>query len=181
MQNMFDGSIYLTVMGLVLAGLPVLIVKQVYKYFGLQKTWKELVISKWSFFLVTALLLPMVWQFIPHTVKELRWVNFLQHGVGGGVAVALGCLFMIQHFKDKLEFFNSRIFQIIFIFAFVSSLGVLNEILEFAFDALRVGIYSNDRYDTWFDLVANSTGALMTFAVYQLLSWPVSVYKHLKD
>lgn len=178
---MFDGSIYLTVMGFVLAILPIFIVKVVYGYFGISKSWKELVVSKWSIFLVIALVLPMLWQFLPHASKELRWVNFLQHGIGGGVAVALGCLFMIQYFKDKLDFFNSRVFQIIFIFAFVSSLGVLNEILEFTFDALRVGIYSNDRYDTWFDLVANSTGALATFAIYQFLSWPMSIYKHLKD
>lgn len=177
---MFDGSIYLTVMGIVLAALPILIVKSIYKYFGINVNWKSLIASKSSIFLLIALLLPMFWQFIPHDFKELRWVNFLQHGVGGGVAVALGCLYMIGHFKDKLEFFNSRIFQMVFIFMCVSSLGVLNEILEFTFDALRIGIYSNDRYDTWFDLVANSTGALATFIIYQFFSWPISIYKHLR-
>jgi hypothetical protein len=178
---MFDGSIYLTIMGLFLAVWPVWVVKSVHNYFGIQKTWKELVISRWSIFLLIALFLPMIWQFVPHALKDLRWVNFIQHGVGGGVAVALGCLYMIENFKDKLDFFNNRIFQMIFIFACVSSLGVLNEILEFTFDALRIGIYSNDRYDTWFDLVANSIGALLTFAFYQFLSWPVSVYKHFRQ
>jgi hypothetical protein len=177
---MLGTEIYLTTMGLVLAGLPVFLVKTVYKYFGLDKSYKELLYSRYSFFLLVAFVLPIVWQFFPIPVLQLRWVNFLQHAVGGGVAVSLGCVYMIHHFKEKLEFFDNRIFQLIFIFMFTSSLGVLNEILEFSLDALRIGVFAIDRYDTWFDLVANTTGALSVFVVFMFLEWPIKIYKHFR-
>ena len=44
-------------------------------------------------------------------------------------------------------------------------LGVLNELAEYLFELLGMGIFSLDTHDTWRDFVANTTGALLTWAI----------------
>jgi hypothetical protein len=62
------------------------------------------------------------------------------------------------------------VFQAVFVYMCVSAFGVANELLEFLLDFAGIGIFSADRYDVWFDLTANTTGAFVVFLLYRLFS-----------
>lgn len=97
---------------------------------------------------------------------ELRmevFLNFLQHSIGGGVAVGLICFYLYQNFKKQLPWLKDWRIKLIFLLGIVSIFGVANEIIELILDLLNFSQYSRDRFDTWIDLVANTTGALMAF------------------
>lgn len=136
---------------------------------------KEAKIDKSIIYLFFAFCLPLVWVFLPKEVVTLREVNFIQHAVGGGVAVAFVAIYLIKNFRERFEIFNYFLFQLIFVFALVSMLGVVNELLEFLLDTLKIGIFSSDRYDTWYDLVANTSGAMSLFLIYAIIK---KVFKH---
>jgi hypothetical protein len=84
-------------------------------------------------------------------------MNFVMHAVGGGVACAL----MFQHIKAQMKWKFTRFQELMFLLAFVSVFGVINELAEFSLDTLGFGRFSIDRIDTWLDLLANSSGALI--------------------
>lgn len=119
-------------------------------------------------YLIFASILPLIWIFLPKEVLTMREVNFIQHAVGGGVAVGFVAIYFIKNFRERFSVFNNILFQLLFVYALVSMLGVGNELLEFLLDYLDIGIFSADRYDTWFDLLANSTGALGVFICWAL-------------
>ena len=89
--------------------------------------------------------------------------NFLLHA-SGGAASALLYIYLLKTLKIK---FNWRL-NLVFLFAFVCMLGVLNELAEYLLEMLGTGIYSIDTHDTWRDFVANTTGALVTWAIYSM-------------
>jgi hypothetical protein len=120
-------------------------------------------------YLVFAFILPLVWVFVPKEIIHLRNINFIQHAVGGGVAVCFISIYLIKNLKEKFPLLNNFLVQLVLVYALVSMLGVANELLEFLLDYLKVGIFSADRYDTWFDLLANSLGALGLFITYSTL------------
>lgn len=119
-------------------------------------------------YLAFAFCLPLIWIFIPKEILEFRSTNFIQHAVGGGVAVGFVSIYFIKNFREKFPFLDNFLLQIIFVFSIVSMLGVLNELLEFLLDYLGIGIFSADRYDTWFDLLANTTGAIGVFVAWAI-------------
>ena len=86
--------------------------------------------------------------------------NFFLHASGGASATLLYIYFLKTL---KLEF-NWRL-NLVILFAFVCMLGVLNELAEYLFELLGMGIFSLDTHDTWRDFVANTTGALLTWAI----------------
>lgn len=97
---------------------------------------------------------------------ELRmevFLNFLQHSIGGGVAVGLICFYLYQNFKAQLPWLKDWRIKLVFLLGIVSIFGVANEIIELALDLMNFSQYSRDRFDTWIDLVANTTGALTAF------------------
>ncbi len=147
-------AMYFFLMGVTLFVLPQLLVKVF---------TKEVKIDSKTIYLIAAGLLPMFWIFVPRVYVSLREVNFLQHAIGGGVAVGLVGFYLIESLKNTFPVLQKFPAQIIFTYLLVSGFGVANEILEFLLDYLGVGIFSADRYDTWFDLVANSTGAISVF------------------
>lgn len=120
-------------------------------------------------YLVFAFILPLVWVFVPKEIIHLRNINFIQHAVGGGVAVSFISIYLIKNLKEKFPLLNNFLVQLILVYALVSMLGVANELLEFLLDYLKVGIFSADRYDTWFDLLANTIGAIGLFTIYSAL------------
>ena len=84
--------------------------------------------------------------------------NFLLHA-SGGVSAA----FLFTYLCKTLGlYFNWRL-MLVMLFAFVSMLGVLNELAEYIFESLGMGPFSFDSHDTWRDLVANTTGALLAW------------------
>ncbi len=123
-------------------------------------------------YLIFAFCLPLIWIFLPRELLHTREINFLQHAVGGGVAAGFVSIYLIKSLKDKYPLLRKFPFQVTFLFAIVSMLGVTNELLEFLLDLFEIGIFSSDRYDTWFDLVANTSGAITIFLIYfGLIGW----------
>jgi hypothetical protein len=125
-------------------------------------------LDRTTIYLVFAFILPLIWIFLPKEVLTMREVNFIQHGVGGGVAVGFVAIYFIKNFRERFAIFNNILFQLLFVYALVSMLGVANELLEFLLDFSDIGIFSADRYDTWFDLLANSTGAFGVFICWAI-------------
>jgi hypothetical protein len=86
-----------------------------------------------------------------------QYMNFVMHAVGGGIA----CSLMSQHVKKELGWKFSWLHELFFLFAFVSAFGVANELAEFFLDTVGFGRFSINRIDTWLDMLANSSGALL--------------------
>jgi hypothetical protein len=91
------------------------------------------------------------------------FLNFLQHSIGGGVAVGLICYYLYQNFKFRLPWLKDWRIKLIFLVGIISIFGVANEVVELILDLLNFSQYSRDRFDTWIDLVANTSGALVSF------------------
>jgi hypothetical protein len=89
--------------------------------------------------------------------------NFLLHA-SGGVASAFLFVYLLKTLKLK---FPWRL-TLVLLFAWVSMLGVLNEMAEYFFDLLGFGPFSFDNHDTWRDFVANTTGAFVAWAVIKI-------------
>lgn len=122
-------------------------------------------------YLVYGSAIPFLWYLlVPREMNDLREINFLQHMIGGGVAVGFISIYIINSLSLKFDFLQNFFFKIIFVYALVSSFGVANELLEFALDYTGVGIFSADRYDVWFDLTANTTGAFLVFFIHFILA-----------
>jgi glycopeptide antibiotics resistance protein len=97
-------------------------------------------------------------------LNDGRAGNFVLHAVGGGVASTLLFLYLTRTYKLRMSW---RV-QLVALYAFVSSLGVLNELAEYVYEMLGLGTLSFDSHDTWRDLVANTTGAILAWSVYRL-------------
>lgn len=95
--------------------------------------------------------------------------NLILHGLGGGVVSCLLFFYLIRTFNIQL---NWRL-ELAALFMFVSSLGVINELLEYVGQLTTPWIFNADLHDTWRDLTANSTGAVVAwFAVRIFLAEP---------
>lgn len=151
--------IYLFLMSLTLFVLPQIIVKILT---GHPKFDKNILL------LILAAFLPIAWSFLPRELHGDRFINFLQHATGGGVAVGLVSIYFINSLKEKYPTLTHFFFQVLFFYALVSMFGVLNELLEFFLDYFEIGVFSSDRYDTWFDLLANTTGSVTIFVLYRI-------------
>lgn len=88
------------------------------------------------------------------------FLNFLQHSIGGGVAVGLISFYLYQNFKQQIPWLKGWRIKLIFLLGIVSIFGVANELVEFSLDLINLGTFSRDRFDTWVDLFANTLGAL---------------------
>jgi len=102
--------------------------------------------------------------------------NFFLHASGGSAATLL----FIYMTKTLKLHFNWRL-NFILLFAFVCSLGVLNEIAEYALELVGIGRYSYDTHDVWRDLVANTTGMIITWSSVGLFGAAWKKLKVLKD
>lgn len=118
--------------------------------YALRKYWKWLLAT-----FVIGIIGSLVSQIYPTKAG-----NFLLHA-SGGAATTLLYIYVLKTLKLQ---FNWRI-NIVALFAFVSMLGVLNELAEYFFELLDMGIFSIDSHDTWRDFVANTSGAFVTWAV----------------
>jgi hypothetical protein len=165
-------ELYLFLMGVTLFIIPIFVVFLV-KFFYLKKEqnnldlFLETIKTPKIILLLISFLLPIFWLTIPLTLLKLRFINFLQHSIGGGVAVTFSIIFVIESLKKDFKILNNFFIQFLIIFFVVSGFGVLNEILEFILDFLKIGIFSADRYDTWYDLLANTFGGIFAFIFYR--------------
>lgn len=99
--------------------------------------------------------------------------NFQYHAIGGGVVSFLFYVYLLKTYHLR---FNWRI-ELVLLFAFVSSLGVLNELAEYALELLHVEQFTYDLHDTWRDFVANTLGALIAWGVYRIIALPNNAAK----
>jgi hypothetical protein len=90
--------------------------------------------------------------------------NFILHASGGISSVLL---FVYTTKTLRLRF--SWSITTLLLFAFVCSLGVLNELAEYAIELLGLETLSYDTHDTWRDFVANTTGATITWGIYSII------------
>ncbi len=92
-----------------------------------------------------------------HISKETS--TFQQHFIGGGVYCACLYLYFQKLFAWRFNFAIS----FILLFAWTSAFGVANELLEFMLTKLKLA--NIDTGDTDWDLVANTTGAIIGYMV----------------
>ena len=112
--------------------------------------------------LAAALVLQLIGETIyavhPHGITS----DFLLHSLTGGIICICLFYYLVQTFTAS---FQSWRLELLAFFAFVSTFGVLNELMEFALDSLGQGPFSSDRLDTWRDLTANTVGGLVFWIV----------------
>lgn len=116
--------------------------------------------SCWPLFVAPVLF--VISRYLPTFYSFTHNLTFIQHMVGGGFVSALLFLYMINTLNIRL----TTLLRFSALFALVSSLGVLNEMLEFF--VTQTGIYSVDGSDVWWDLVANTVGAFLFYGLYIL-------------
>jgi hypothetical protein len=127
---------------------------------------KKVSFTKHIGWLVAAIVIQMISSIISLVIDDRIVGNFFYHAVGGGVTSAFLFFYLLKTYNVQL---NWRI-QIVTLYAFVCALGVMNEIAEYVGEfATRVGMFSWDSHDTWRDLVANTTGALVGWIICRLV------------
>ena len=82
--------------------------------------------------------------------------------------MAAGCLYMylLRTFEHRV---NWRVNVVLF-FLFVSALGVVNELAEYMYELVGLGIMSFDTHDTWRDFVANTSGGYLLLVSFVIVS-----------
>lgn len=95
------------------------------------------------------------------TRNESMTANFFQHAVGGGFVTGLLTLSVLHSFKLRL----SKLETVTIIIASVSVFGIANELLEFFLQSTTSLRFANDAADTWRDLTANMSGAMLASLV----------------
>jgi hypothetical protein len=123
------------------------------KKYSLKQHWK---------WLVAAFITGIIGWLISDIDPEI-FGNFLLHA-SGGVASALLFVYLLKTLKLK---FPWRL-TLVILFAWVSMLGVLNELAEYFFEFFSLGPFSFDNHDTWRDFVANTTGVFSAWAIIKL-------------
>lgn len=117
----------------------------------------------WKWF-VAALGLQAISSIISLLIPDRVVGNFIYHAVGGGMTTTLLYVYLLKTYGLTLSW---RV-EIVLLYCFVSALGVINELAEYAAEfAIRVGFFSWDSHDTWRDLAANTSGAVVAWLLYR--------------
>ncbi len=116
-----------------------------------------------SQFLLIAVLLYSVSWFLPSPLIGGINTAFSTHLMGGGMFSG----FLWLYFKKNLQWQGGWMVELVSLFGFVSTLGVLNELAEFAL--VQLGLIRLSAIDTWWDLLANTLGALLFWVSYRLV------------
>ncbi len=94
---------------------------------------------------------------ISEVVTDRDLGNRILHSLAGGFTATLLCFFAMRDSCTNI----TRLQFAIFTFLIVMSLGVANEITEFAGQNLGLYVFSTSINDTWLDLVSNTVGAIV--------------------
>lgn len=89
---------------------------------------------------------------------------FTTHFVGGGLFTGFVWLYIKKHLQWHLH----PLLELFTLYLLVSGLGVGNELLELLMSELKIAHLSS--IDTWWDLLANTTGALVFWIIYKIVS-----------
>lgn len=88
--------------------------------------------------------------------------KFVTHFVGGGVFSGLLWLYLKKNLRWKMNPW----LELASLYFLVSGLGVANELFEFFLDT--TGIVYVPSWDTWWDFLANTLGALTFWLAYKV-------------
>lgn len=135
---------------------PILIFLFLPKMLGDTKSYRWLLLLACTVFMISWLL--------PSPRIDGMQTEFVTHFVGGGIFTGLLWLYIKLVKKWK----SSWWLEAASLFALVSSLGVLNELFEFVL--YRLDLMPNGIFDTSWDLVANTSGALVVFLAYKFVN-----------
>lgn len=129
--------------------------EEFHKKVSLKKYWK---------WFAAAILVQAIASIISLVVPDRIVGNFFYHAIGGGATTTLLYVYLIKTYDLR---YSWRI-ELAALYCFVSALGVMNELAEYAGEfAIRVGIFSWDSHDTWRDLTANTSGAILAWLIYR--------------
>lgn len=126
----------------------------------IQRHSKQPIVSK-NLLLMASVLL-FISQFLPSPLIHGQNTQFSTHFIGGGIFSGLVWLFI----KINMRLSFGPVFELLSLYFLVSGLGVANELFELA--ANGVGIIHTPSNDTWWDLLANTLGALFFWLVYRI-------------
>lgn len=151
--------IYLVIIPLLLVVVPWIAVRFV---FVTDKSMRLTYKQAMPYLLAAAFLWVLAF-FVPNIPVSPETDTFSQHAMGGVVA---GVLFL---FACRAYGWRSSSWwqPWLVLYAFVSSLGVLNELFELF--ATKTELTIIDGSDVWWDLLANTIGGIVAFAAYEVL------------
>jgi hypothetical protein len=109
--------------------------------------------------IMAGLLFFVAW-FIPDIHISNETTTFQQHFVGGGMYSTL----LFFYFKQVFDWKITGPSELLYLFGWVSSLGVANELLEFTLT--KFGLAHISTSDTDWDLLANTLGAFFCYFIY---------------
>ena len=118
---------------------------------------------RWRWWLYAACILFWVSWYLPSPLIEGRDTSFTTHFVGGGIFTG----FLWYYVKQSLGWRSRWPVELFSLFALVSALGCVNELVELG--AVKAGISRLTLEDTNWDILANSLGALVAYAGYLLV------------
>ncbi len=121
--------------------------------------------------LYSACLLFFISWYLPSPLIDGQDTSFVTHFIGGGVFCSLLGLYLYRALQLKWSLLQ----RLIAVFAFVSSLGVLNELFEFLL--VKTHLASILLTDTSWDLVANTSGALIAWVIVELVVFTSRYYE----
>lgn len=99
--------------------------------------------------------------YLPSPLIQGQETQFMTHLVGGGIFTGFVWLYVKKHLRLEL----SAWLEILSLFALVSMLGVANELFELGL--VQLGFARLSSIDAWWDLLANTLGALTFWLVYR--------------
>lgn len=104
--------------------------------------------------------------YLPDIYISSETTTFQQHFVGGGMYSALLYIYVMQLFGKK---HLHPLFDVALLFAWVSTLGVANKLIEFML--FKSGLMVLDMSDAYWDLLANTLGAFALYFVVLLIKY----------
>jgi hypothetical protein len=131
-----------------------------HKNVSLKKYWK---------WFAAAIVVQAIASIISLLISDRVVGNFFYHAIGGGVTTTLLYVYLLKTYG---QYYSWRV-ELVLLYGFVSALGVMNELAEYAGEFItRVGMFSWDSHDTWRDLAANTSGAILAWLIYRALCRP---------
>lgn len=126
----------------------------------LEHVFRKPEVSRWP--LVIGGLCFFVSWYLPSPLIDGQQTQFMTHFVGGGVFSG----FVWLYAKKYLRLEMSAWLELLSLYSLVCTLGVTNELFELAL--VQAGLARLGSIDAWWDLLANSLGALSFWLVYRL-------------
>lgn len=110
--------------------------------------------------LIIACVLYAISWYLPQPLIQGQNTMFMTHFIGGGFFTT--CIWI--HLHNQWAGKKSIILEFLSIFALISMLGVANELFELFIT--QIGLIHLDPSDTWWDLLANTSGAYVLWLMY---------------